>query len=136
MLDVSMLSAFSGEELQRLFCGDSLVSWDEARLADLLQPCEALAAEGQTMQWLAEILVAMTAAERARFLEFVTAVPRLTPHARIQVRRSLGPSPVPSSQTCISQLNVPAYRDREALRQALLEAMAHTAEFHEAPAAH
>ena len=70
----------------------------------------------------------MPHAERAQFLNFVTACPHLPPSGLEMLEIEVAPQrtglTIPTSQTCGNKLYMPAYRSAEELRQGLHVAFA------------
>ena len=105
-------------------------------LADtILIPKGGLKKEDGLFVNLVEELVAMKNQDRIRFLEFVTAIPRLTPGTQIDVSGQHAPTPMnlPTANTCSYQLNLPFYKTREELGQKLRDAISNglSSGFHE-----
>lgn len=116
----STVWAFEAGELAMLFCGGH-TEWTREELLQHLRPAAALGAP--ELQQLAEVLARMTPARRARFLEFVTACPRLPPGglaaAEISVAPANPPGSLPRARTCTKELRLPKYSSAEELEERL-----------------
>merc|ERR1712196_240477 len=138
IMPLSKLSSFSANELRSMFCGEPVVEWDSHSLSqEILVPTIEMR-ESNVFQFLIKELVCMNNRDRARFLEFVTAIPRLTPGLAINVSFSMPDSGnLPTARTCTYDLYIPRYRSSKELRYGLKVAVANGLEagFHEGEAA-
>ena len=132
---VASLSIFSALELRTLFCGEPKVDWTEETLRSeilLVGQSDDMTQDSEVFKLLVKELVQMSNRERARFLEFVTAIPRLTPGMKISVSYQRT-GRLPTARTCTYDLFLPAYRTQDALKAGIREAVANglKAGFHE-----
>ena len=130
---VDTLKYFTPSELRTLFCGEPKVIWNtEILMQEILVPTDDMSHDSEVFKLLVKELVAMNNRERAQFLEFVTAIPRLTPGTRINVSYQRTGS-LPTARTCTYDLYLPAYKKHEELNRGIKEAVANglKAGFHE-----
>jgi len=148
------LFQFSPIELQRMLCGHQQVVWtayisedwllggnaradDERKaLEENLQPIGRLTRESQIFKMLVDELISMDNSSRSKFLDLVTANPRLPPgglpQAGIKLALRTGSRTV-WAQTCAKTMYLPEYDSSDDLRAGLEEAFANAAlgGFHE-----
>lgn len=125
--DSPAIWAFEASELQELFCGAAAPRWTAQELKQHLKFRGGYNSGSPVVQLLIEEMVRMPPERRARFLEFVTACPRL-PHgglaaAEIAVVQSKPKGALPRAHTCTNELQLPAYDTVEELSAKLREAM-------------
>lgn len=150
---VHTLQRFTSRELQRMLCGHQQVVWTayisddwlkrgHARLEDErkaleehIQPIGRLGKKSVVLTLLIDELLAMDNARRAKFLELVTANPRLPAGGLPQAGIKVAPRAQARiwAQTCAKTLYLPDYATAEDLRSGLEEAFANAAlgGFHE-----
>ena len=151
VVPLQKLQLFTTAELLELVCG-AAVQWSREDLEACVVPGDGYTRQSPPYLWLLETLDAMGddasgAAQRAAFLQFVTARPRLPTgglHAlpcpiRVQQPAALADSSggsgskvdarLPTAHTCSLTLDLPAYTGKAALRGRLVEALALMAEY-------
>jgi len=120
--------AFEGVELQELLCGAAAPLWTEKELKQHLKPRGGYNAASAPITMLIEELVKMPLETRGRFLEFVTACPRLPQggiaSAEIVIVPAYPKGSLPRAHTCTNELQLPAFESAEELSGKLFEAMA------------
>ena len=79
---VDALHLLTPEELKTAICGEEEIAWTDESLREILHFNEGL---GDLSDWLIEILIEMSNAERANFLDFVTSCPRLPPGGTLRI---------------------------------------------------
>jgi len=125
---IEPLLAFDAVELRALLCGRLEIEWEESELQRHILPSGGLTRDAPAYRLLIEELLAMPHAERAHFLNFVTACPHLPPAGLEMLEIEVAPQRAglntPTSQTCGNKLYLPAYRTIEELRQGLHVAFA------------
>eukprot|EP00656_Telonema_subtile_P035019 TRINITY_DN3903_c0_g1_i2.p1 TRINITY_DN3903_c0_g1~~TRINITY_DN3903_c0_g1_i2.p1 ORF type:complete len:277 (-),score=68.04 TRINITY_DN3903_c0_g1_i2:96-926(-) len=113
VVPVRVLGAFSPPELLCMLCGDNSVVWDSSSLHQNLRPTASLTTNSPVFQLLVQYLLKLDNPERAAFLNFVTACPRLPPGGVAALNIEVGPSAteskIPTSQTCVPKLYIPNY---------------------------
>ena len=123
-----------------LVCG-AAVEWTEAELEECVVPGDGYTRSSAPYRWLLEFLSEMGAADRAAFLQFVTARPRLPAGGlralpspiTVQQPAATGASEgggtsatealLPTAHTCSLTLDLPAFASAEALRGRVAEAL-------------
>ena len=137
----SSLQIFSAAEMEVMLCGERSIDWDK----DSLQQHIKLVSNEQGARYnkksqpflmLLDELVAMPIADRARFLDFVTACPRLPPGGLASLGIEIAPenrSRYPRSRTCSKLMWLPSYDTQGELHEKLRAALANAKEggFHE-----
>jgi hypothetical protein len=79
--------------------------------------------ESPSIRFLVEEIVGMNMENRARFLEFVTAIPAM-PRSGLTIEvSSFSDHVVPRAHTCANQLHLPEYKTQEELHTGLMLAM-------------
>lgn len=132
-----LLELFSATELLCMLCGDNYVEWDSISLNQNLRPTASLTTHSPVFKLLVEYLLQLENSDRAAFLNFVTACPRLPPGGvaalNIEVSPSGTESKIPTSQTCVPKLYIPNYETKEDLQKGFLTAFqnAEAGGFHE-----
>merc|ERR1712032_722284 len=121
----SAVWAFEPGELCALFCG-GLVEWTKDDIRQNLRRRGEV--DQKEIDSLADVLVRMDQERRGRFLEFVTACPRLLPGglatSHITVVRSHQPAgSLPRARTCVNELHMPVYETLEQLEKQLAVAV-------------
>lgn len=113
VVPLSGLEPFSPAELVCMLCGDNSVDWDSTSLFQNLRPTASLTTNSPVFQLLVQYLLQLENKERAAFLNFVTACPRLPPGGVAALNIEVGPSQldskIPTSQTCVPRLYLPNY---------------------------
>jgi len=141
-LPQSALQIFSAAELSAMLCGERTIEWDRESLEKNLKLVSNEQGAKYTrsckpLTMLLDELCEMSNGDRSRFLDFVTACPRLPPGGLaslgIEVAPASGRSLFPRSRTCANLLWLPSYTSREELREGLLTALANAKDggFHE-----
>eukprot|EP01043_Picozoa_sp_COSAG02_P029877 COSAG02_NODE_1879_length_10557_cov_2.360976_5_plen_1465_part_01 len=164
VVPLKKLDLFTTTELLELVCG-AAVEWNAEDLENCVVPGDGYTRESEPYQWLLDVLVSLAttaadlddhhgvssfggtdkATQRAAFLEFVTARPRLPSgglHAlpctiRVQDPGSGGSGStqrdidqrLPTAHTCSLTLDLPSYSNKEILKQRLERALALMAEY-------
>jgi len=120
----SAIWAFEPSELRALFCGDH-VEWSPDDLKLHLRARGGV--EAKDMDMLVSVLHGLNAERRGRFLDFVTACPRLPPGglaaADMTVVPANPPGSLPRARTCTKELRLPKYESAEQLEQKLILAI-------------
>jgi len=137
----SSLEIFSPAEMDVVLCGERSIEWDKASLQQHIKLVSneqgaRYNKKSQPFQMLLDELVAMPIADRARFLDFVTACPRLPPGGLASLGIEVAPetrSRYPRTRTCSKLMWLPAYATQVELREKLRAALANAKEggFHE-----
>uniref|UniRef100_A0A7S0H648 HECT domain-containing protein n=1 Tax=Hanusia phi TaxID=3032 RepID=A0A7S0H648_9CRYP len=137
----SALQIFSASEIELMLCGERVIEWDKASLEQHFklvsnEQGSRYTKESVPVQLLLEELVAMSNSDRARFLDFVTACPRLPPGGLASLSIEIAPetrSRYPRSRTCSKLMWLPAYSSQAELREHLRAALINAKEggFHE-----
>uniref|UniRef100_A0A7S1CA38 HECT domain-containing protein n=1 Tax=Bicosoecida sp. CB-2014 TaxID=1486930 RepID=A0A7S1CA38_9STRA len=130
VLPAELMPLFSPRELAALFCGEEDVNVDELRRATRFG--DGYSATSPQVLWLWEVLSEATPQDRSAFLRFACARSRLQSTAgggkALQIELPTGRARdnpdawLPSSQTCFSQLALPAYSSKAVLRAKLWHA--------------
>mmetsp|Transcript_22218 Transcript_22218/g.44732 ORF Transcript_22218/g.44732 Transcript_22218/m.44732 type:complete len:147 (-) Transcript_22218:24-464(-) len=124
-----------------LLCGERRIEWDKESLEQHIKlVCNEQGARyaktDVPFQLLLEELVEMPNMERAKFLDFVTACPRLPPGGLAALSIEVAPesrSKYPRTRTCSKLMWLPGYATKGELRECLRAALANAKEggFHE-----
>eukprot|EP01045_Picozoa_sp_COSAG04_P004472 COSAG04_NODE_194_length_20815_cov_4.321591_16_plen_456_part_00 len=140
VVPLDKLALFATSELLELVCG-AAVEWTEAELEECVVPGDGYTRSSAPYRWLLEFLSEMGAADRAAFLQFVTARPRLPAGGlralpspiRVQQPAATSASEgggasaadalLPTAHTCSLTLDLPAFASAEALRGRVAEAL-------------
>lgn len=141
-LPLDSLALLSGREWSVMLCGERRIEWDsDALVLHLKLVSNEQGAkyhkESVPFQLLVKELCRMSNQDRARFLDFVTACPRLPPGGlaslSIEIAPGAGPAAFPRSRTCTRLMWLPAYETQEQLSEKLYGALANSTEggFHE-----
>jgi E3 ubiquitin-protein ligase HUWE1 len=132
-------SGLTPRQLRRLLCGGG-VGFEVPELRQLTHYGRPFSAVHPVIAWLWEVLAEEGPEFQSAFLEFCTAssVPPaggfaalggdsapLRIVAALLTREPGGVARLPTSHTCISQLDLPAYENKEQLREKLRVALAH-----------
>ena len=128
----SLVSLFSPEELELLIAG-----LPEIDIADLKKNTDyaGYRPTDEAIQWFWQAVESFDAGDRARLLMFVTGTSKVPLGGFKALRGQRGPQKftiqkaggdlesLPASHTCFNQLDLPAYRDYDTLREKLLIAL-------------
>jgi len=138
---LTSLEIFSSAEMDVMLCGERSIEWDKASLQQHIKLVSneqgaRYTKKSPPFQMLLDELVAMPIEDRARFLDFVTACPRLPPGGLASLGIEVAPesrSRYPRSRTCSKLMWLPAYATQMELREKLRAALANAKEggFHE-----
>eukprot|EP00658_Telonema_sp_P-2_P030719 TRINITY_DN2314_c0_g1_i3.p1 TRINITY_DN2314_c0_g1~~TRINITY_DN2314_c0_g1_i3.p1 ORF type:complete len:884 (+),score=215.88 TRINITY_DN2314_c0_g1_i3:115-2652(+) len=139
VVSTSVFALFSSQEMLCMLCGDNTVEWDSRLLEQNLRPTANLTTNSPVFQMLVQYLLQLENPDRAAFLNFVTACPRLPPGGVAALNIEVGPagteSTIPTSQTCVPRLYIPNYESIGDLRKGFVTAFknAEAGGFHERP---
>jgi len=135
------LQILSAAELGVLLCGERVIEWDRASLEKNLKlVCNEQGAKYTKdctgFQLFLDELCEMSNSDRSRFLDFVTACPRLPPGGLASLCIEIAPesrSQYPRSRTCSNLMWLPSYATKEELHDKLHTALANSKDggFHE-----
>ena len=145
VVPLKKLDLFTTTELLELVCG-AAVDWNAEDLEQCVVPGDGYTRDSEPYLWLLEVLGSLLEApQRAAFLQFVTARPRLPSgglHAlpcpiRVQEPGSGGSAStqhdidgrLPTAHTCSLTLDLPSYSSKAILEQRLAAALALMAEY-------
>lgn len=133
---------FTSKELELLIAGLPDFDIDDLRQNTQLQGYERSSPQ---ITWLYEILESFDKQELAQFLQFVTGSSKIPLEGfsalqgmngidlfRVVKVRAKDPMELPKSHTCFNQLDLPAYADKELMRDRLLYAIKETDGIHNA----
>ncbi len=131
VIDITMLSLFSPQELQTLISGEDGFDVDDLRAHCRL---EGFGNESRTVEALFEVLHEMNPSQRSLFLMFVLSVPRtpifgcadISPPltiSKVDLGQGNETERLPTASTCSHVLHLPEYEDKELLRQKVLQAI-------------
>ncbi|KAK1745265.1 HECT domain-containing protein [Skeletonema marinoi] len=127
VLPVELLSAFTGEQLRDIMCGNPDIDVEMLRR---VTEYEGYNNDDDVISHFWEVLREMTTSERKLFLQFVWARNRLPLKesdfdAPFKIQKDTkfiqedGDYPLPSASTCFFSLTLPAYPDKETLKRKL-----------------
>lgn len=134
LIPLEALHVFSVDELEEVLCG-SLQDWNLSVLIDGTICDHGYSHNSRAVQFLFEVLLEMTQAEKRMFLRFVTGSPKLPVGGlkTLNPRLTIVPSKpeegqttndkLPSVMTCANYLKLPDYTSKEILRERLLLAI-------------
>jgi hypothetical protein len=131
VLPIELLSAFTGEQLRDIMCGNPDIDVEMLRR---VTEYEGYKNDDDVISHFWEVLREMTTSERKLFLQFVWARNRLplkesdfdAPFKIQKDTKSIqenGDYPLPSASTCFFSLTLPEYPDKETLKRKLLFAI-------------
>ena len=131
VVPVELLSMFTGEQLRDIICGNPEI---DVELLRRVVEYEGYDESDEVISFFWDVLREMTTSERKLFLQFVWARNRLplkegdfdAPFKIQKDNKSVdqdGDYPLPSASTCFFSLSLPAYPEKEILRQKLLFAI-------------
>lgn len=136
IIPISLLKGFTGEELERIICGETNESWDLETIKANITPDHGYTHNSVVVQNLLMILSNLTTSQQRKFLQFVTGSPRLpiggfanlTPKLTIVKKEPSIPGMhadeyLPSVMTCQNYLKIPEYTSIEILERNLKYAM-------------
>lgn len=125
MINLNWLTMFNGSELQMLISG----GFAKIDLSDLKAHCVlfGFTNEEPTMVHFWEVLEEFDEEDKARFIKFVTSVPKapllgfsvLRPKFAIR-HAGFDKSRLPTASTCVNMIKLPDYRSKSILREKLL----------------
>ncbi|EDV24531.1 uncharacterized protein TRIADDRAFT_56425 [Trichoplax adhaerens] len=126
VIPVPLLSLFTGQELERMVCGNPEIPID---LLKSVSTFKGVKSDSPIVQWFWEVLEGFSSYERSLFLRFVwgrTRLPRTIADFRgrdfvLQVLDKYSPPDdfLPESYTCFFLLKIPRYSSKEVLREKL-----------------
>ena len=131
VLPIELLSAFTGEQLRDIMCGNPDI---DVELLRRVAEYEGYEETDEVIVNFWEVLREMTTTERKLFLQFVWARNRLPLKesdfdAPFKIQKDTktiqedGDYPLPSASTCFFSLTIPSYPDKETLKRKLLFAI-------------
>jgi hypothetical protein len=131
VLPIELLTAFTGEQLRDIVCGNPDI---DVELLRRVAEYEGYEETDEVIVNFWEVLREMTTTERKLFLQFVWARNRLPLKesdfdAPFKIQKDTktiqedGDYPLPSASTCFFSLTVPSYPDKETLKRKLLFAI-------------
>ena len=131
VLPIELLSAFTGEQLRDIVCGNPDI---DVELLRRVAEYEGYEETDEVIVNFWEVLREMTTTERKLFLQFVWARNRLPLKesdfdAPFKIQKDTktiqedGDYPLPSASTCFFSLTIPSYPDKETLKRKLLFAI-------------
>uniref|UniRef100_A0A8D8MAI1 E3 ubiquitin-protein ligase n=1 Tax=Cacopsylla melanoneura TaxID=428564 RepID=A0A8D8MAI1_9HEMI len=128
---LAQLSMFYPEELENVFCGSGVSSWDMKTLMECCRIDHGYNHNSKAIKYLFHVLSCYNAPEQRDFLQFVTGSPRLpvggfralSPPLTI-VRKTFEPEAsadgfLPSVMTCVNYLKLPDYSSIEVMQAKL-----------------
>ncbi|XP_017976957.1 PREDICTED: E3 ubiquitin-protein ligase UPL4 isoform X2 [Theobroma cacao] len=129
---IKHLHIFTGEELERLLCGERDF-WAFNELLEHIKFDHGYTASSPPIINLLEIIQEFEYAQRRAFLQFVTGAPRLPPGGLASLNPKLtivrkhssnsADTELPSVMTCANYLKLPPYSSKERMKEKLLYAI-------------
>ncbi|KAI3951878.1 hypothetical protein MKW92_021484 [Papaver armeniacum] len=129
---LTSLKVFTGEEMDRLLCGEQ-DAWTSKELLDHIKFDHGYTVTSPPIIYLLEIMKDMQRDQQQAFIQFVTGAPRL-PHGGLAslnpkmtiVRKNADESAdgeLPSVMTCANYLKLPPYSTKDIMKEKLLYAI-------------
>ncbi|KAI3949984.1 hypothetical protein MKW92_017096 [Papaver armeniacum] len=129
---LTSLKVFTGEEMDRLLCGEQ-DAWTSKELLDHIKFDHGYTVTSPPIIYLLEIMKDMQRDQQQAFIQFVTGAPRL-PHGGLAslnpkmtiVRKNADESAdgeLPSVMTCANYLKLPPYSTKDIMKEKLLFAI-------------
>lgn len=128
---LSALETFSTNEIVKLFSGEQVIDWTRTSLEEYIMPEHGYTSDNMVYQYLLQVLVDLSQAQRHHFLQFVTGCPNLppgglcniSPKIKIHPKVEDGDHTLPSASTCFHVLKLPRYSSKQVLEAQLIVAI-------------